>query len=498
MAQLENEFRVILISLTSSTGTNPSKSSTFSSSITDGTLSYGDYHYDCIELNQKKKDDLRNIARRMKSTKCLDKCVEVYKSVRKTFLRKSCRKLGMQNTSINDIRSLDWEELEAKIKQWILVAKICGRVLFASEKTLCQQIFGDLGSAIDDACFLEVVKDTVTQLLTSGKTISTCTSSPSRRPEKLFKILGFHKSVSELSDDFNRIFQSKSSKSIRIQAAELLMQLTRAPRDILLQFETTVLHEQSSFLDNSGSINGLTRYVMRYIAQLICYEGKLNKLTISKPAKLIVQSAVTIPDMGFSKLDERTPLAVHLIWIIEILQFKLEAKSKCLVNASLAQLFMMNNVHYIVQTIEECSKLQEMVGNNYLETLTKNVQRAVIGYQRSTWDRIFHCFRDEGLYPSGSSSSRVSKRVLKERLKTFNAMFEEVYQTQASWLVPDMNLREELRISISEYLIPAYISFLELFQSHIRSGSHQEEYIKYSVEDLGAAISKFFKGIIVH
>jgi exocyst complex protein 7 len=73
-------------------------------------------------------------------------------------------------------------------------------------------------------------------------------------------------------------------------------------------------------------------------------------------------------------------------------------------------------------------------------------------------------------------------------------MFEEVHRTQATWLIPDSQLREELRISISEKLIPAYRSFLGRFRSHIESGKHPENYIKYSVEDLENAVWDFFEG----
>jgi exocyst complex protein 7 len=102
--------------------------------------------------------------------------------------------------------------------------------------------------------------------------------------------------------------------------------------------------------------------------------------------------------------------------------------------------------------------------------------------------------RDEGLHVSGSFSSGVSKSALRERFKTFNAMFEEVHRTQATWLIPDSQLREELRISMSEKLIPAYRSFLGRFRSHIESGKHPENYIKYSVEDLESAVLDFFEG----
>ena len=58
-----------------------------------------------------------------------------------------------------------------------------------------------------------------------------------------------------------------------------------------------------------------------------------------------------IPDLDLSEFKEKTPLDVHLIWIIVILLFNLAGKSKHYKDAPLAHLFMMNNVHYIVQQV---------------------------------------------------------------------------------------------------------------------------------------------------
>nr|CAD1826095.1 unnamed protein product [Ananas comosus var. bracteatus] len=109
--------------------------------------------------------------------------------------------------------------------------------------------------------------------------------------------------------------------------------------------------------------------------------------------------------------------------------------------------------------------------------------------------KILHCLRDEGLHVSGGfSSSSISKATLRERFRSFNAAFDEVHRVQATWIVPDAQLREELRISIAEKLLPAYRSFLGRFRQHIENGRHPEMYIKYSVEDLETAATDFFEG----
>lgn len=435
--------------------------------------------------------DLQSIAKRMISAGYFRECVQVYGSVRKSALDASFRRLGIEKLSIGDIQRLEWETLETKIRRWIRAAKVCVRILFASEKQLCEEIFYGIGTAIDDACFMETVKGPAIQLFNFAEAISISR----RSPEKMFKILDLHDALMGLSPDIDVVFESKSADSVRVQAAEILSRLAEAARGILSEFESAVLREPSTVAVPGGTIHPLTRYVMNYISLISDYKQTLIELIMSKPSTGSRYSGdPTTPDMEFAELEGKTPLALHLIWIIVILQFNLEGKSKHYKDASLAHLFMMNNVHYIVQKVKGSPELREMIGDDYLRKLTGKFRQAATSYQRATWVSVLYCLRDEGLHVSGSFSSGVSKSALRERFKTFNAMFEEVHRTQATWLIPDSQLREELRISISEKLIPAYRSFLGRFRSHIESGRHPENYIKYSVEDLENAVLDFFEG----
>ncbi|KAJ8756182.1 hypothetical protein K2173_024729 [Erythroxylum novogranatense] len=435
--------------------------------------------------------DLRSIAKRMIASGYLRECIQVYGSVRKSAVDASFRQLGIEKLSIGDIQRLEWDILETKIKRWIRAAKVCVRILFASEKKLCEHIFEGIGTAIDDACFMETVKGPAVQLFNFAEAISISR----RSPEKMFKILDLHDALMDLLPDIEVVFQSKSADSVRVQAAEILSRLAEAARGILSEFENAVLREPSKAQVPGGTIHPLTRYVMNYISLIADYKQTLIELIMSRPSTGSRYSGdPTTPDMDMSELEGRTPLALHLIWIIVILQFNLEAKSKNYKDASLAHLFMMNNVHYIFQKVRGSEELREMIGDDYLKKLTGKFRLAATNYQRATWVGVLYWLRDEGLHVSGSFSSGVSKSALRERFKMFNTTFEEVHRTQALWLVPDSQLREELRISISEKLIPAYRSFLGRFRSHIESGRHPENYIKYSVEDLEMAVLDFFEG----
>ncbi|KAJ9559765.1 hypothetical protein OSB04_004925 [Centaurea solstitialis] len=404
-------------------------------------------------------------------------CVQVYGSVRKSAVDSTFKKLGVEKLSIGDIQRLEWEALNAKIGKWIRAAKVCIRVLFASEKRLCQQIFEDLGTSADDACFMETVKGPAIQLFNFAEAISISR----RSPEKLFKILDLHDALQDLLPDIDAVFYSKSAESIRVQGTEILSRLAEAARGMLSEFENAVLREPSRVPVPGGTIHPLTRYVMNYISLISDYKQTLGELIVSRPATGSRYSMIRLL---------RT-------WISPITKFNLEGKSKHYKDNSLAHLFIMNNVHYIVQKIKGSPELREMIGDFYLKKLTGKFRQAATRYQRATWVGVLYCLRDEGLHVSGSFSSGVSRSALRERFKSFNAMFEEVHRMQALWLIPDTQLREELQISISEKLIPAYRSFLGRFRTHIENGRHPENYIKYSVEDLETAVLDFFEGYAV-
>lgn len=435
--------------------------------------------------------DLRCIAERMIAGGFMRECVQVYGSVRKSSVEAGLGRLGVEKLSIGDIQRLEWEAVEAKIRRWIRAAKVCVRVLYASEKRLCEHIFGGIGTATDDACFMETVRGSAIHLFNFAEAISIS----HRSSEKLFRILDLYDALSDLLPDIGFVFGCKSSEPVRVQAAEILSRLADAARGILSVFENDVLCEPSQVPVPGGTVHPLTRYVMNYISLISDYKQALLEVIVSKPATgSRYSSDPTIPEIDFAEHEGRSPLALHLIWITVVLQSNLETKSKYYRDASLSHLFLMNNVHYIVHKIKGSPELREMIGDSCLRKLTGKYRQAATSYQRATWVKVLYSLRDEGLHVSGNFSSGVSKSVLRERFKSFNATFEEVHRTQATWLIPDSQLREELQILISENLIPAYRSFLGRYRAHIESGRHPEAYIKYSVEDIENAVLDFFEG----
>jgi len=84
--------------------------------------------------------DLQNIAQRMVTAGFSHECCNVYVDVRKRVLEDSLYRLGVERLSIDEVQKLPWETQEDTIKKWNQAMKIGVKVLFASEKQLCDQV----------------------------------------------------------------------------------------------------------------------------------------------------------------------------------------------------------------------------------------------------------------------------------------------------------------------------------------------------------------------
>ncbi|KAH7447565.1 hypothetical protein KP509_01G111900 [Ceratopteris richardii] len=425
-----------------------------------------------------------------------NECCQVYTSIRKSVLEYNLSRVGMEKLGMDSVQKMSWESLELRIKKWIMAVKVAVRVLYPSEKVLCNQVFNGLRQ-LAESSFLELSRGSVMQLMCFAEAITI-----SRRcPEKLFKILDMYETLSDLLPAMHAVFSDELCLFIRDETRRTVMRLGEAARAIFVEFENAIQRESSKISVPGGAIHPLTRYVMNYIWLLYCYVGPLNRLLgekkKEKPKLAELENQVSSyfhEDDGDNFADKLSPLGVQIVWLTVLLECNLDGKSKFYKEIALGYLFLMNNVHYIVQKVKKC-ELSSLVGKDWIEKQSNQVRQHATNYLRASWKKLLSFLQDEGFHVGGTFfSGGNSKNVLKDRLRCFNCLFEELHRTQSTWIVPDAELREELRISIEEKVIPAYRSFLTRHQSIINSGRGQHKYIKYTPEDLERCLRDLFEG----
>ncbi|OVA07131.1 Exocyst complex protein Exo70 [Macleaya cordata] len=424
---------------------------------------------------------LHDLAQQMVQAGYQQQLVKIYRDARASVLEQSLRKLGVEKLSKDDVQKMQWEVLEAKIGNWIHFMRIAVKTLFAGERKVCDQIFEGMDS-LRNVCFAEVTKESVAMLLSFGEAIA----KSKRSPEKLFVLLDMYEIMRELQSEIEMIFEGKACNEMRESALSLTKRLAQTAQETFGDFEEAVEKDATKTAVLDGTVHPLTSYVINYVKFLFDYQSTLKQLF-----------------REFDNGDEsNNQLASVTIRIMQALQTNLDGKSKQYKDPALTQLFLMNNIHYMVRSVRR-SEAKDLLGDDWVQIHRRIVQQHANQYKRVAWGKILQSLSAQGLTSSGGSSgmggdggssSGVSRAMVKDKFKAFNLQFEELHLRQSQWTVPDSELRESLRLAVAEVLLPAYRSFIKRFGPLIESGKNPQKYIRYTPEDLDRMLGEFFEG----
>ncbi|TMW91902.1 hypothetical protein EJD97_013750 [Solanum chilense] len=423
---------------------------------------------------------LHDLAQQMIQAGHQQQLYTIYNEIRSLVMEQSLKKLGVERLGKEDVQKMQWEVLEAKIGNWIHYMRISVRLLFAAEKKVSDQIFEGQDS-LRDQCFAEVTGNSVAVLLSFGEAIA----KSKRSPEKLFVLLDMYEIMRELQTEMDNIFGSQCCSEMREAAKVLTNRLAETAQETFVDFEEAVEKDATKTAVLDGTVHPLTSYVINYVKFLFDYQSTLKQLFGDA-------------DDGNSK-DQ---LGVITTRILQALQSNLDGKSKQYKDPALTQLFLMNNIHYIVRSVRR-SEAKDVLGDDWVQIHRRVVQQHANQYKRISWSKILQTLSVQGASPAGNSSftgevvssnTGISRSAVKDRFKTFNMLFEEIHQRQSQWTVPDSELRESLRLAVAEVLLPAYRSFAKRFGPMIEGGKNPQKYIRYTPEDLERMLAEFFEG----
>lgn len=427
---------------------------------------------------------LKSIAKLMFLSNYGKECCQAYISVRKDALDECLAVLGMEKFSIEEILRMDWNVLSSMVKRWNRAMKVFVRVYLVSEKHLRDLILGNITSSETDYCFVESSRNSIMQLLNSGEAIAI--GPP--KPEKLFRMLDMYECLNDLLGDIKALFAEEYGSGILTECHEVLLRLSESVRGSFMEFKYAIQSNTSTTPFAGGRVHPLTRYVTNYIKALADYGKTLDLLLEDLDEKGRISAAEN--DWRDTSVHS-SPMAWHFLSVTSILESNLEVRSMLYQDGPLQNFFMMNNIYYMVQKVMD-SDLQNFLGDEWIRAHKRKFRQHATSYERASWSPVLSFLKDEGICSRGSSTP--STTVLKERFKSFNLAFEEVYRIQTAWSIPAVQLRDELRISISLKVLQAYRTFVGRYSAHLDGSRHRDRYIKYCPDDVEKYLLDLFEG----
>ncbi|KAI3717604.1 hypothetical protein L1987_69329 [Smallanthus sonchifolius] len=399
-------------------------------------------------------------------------CCELYFFVRRNAMEQNLKLQQFEKFSIDEMQKMQWEPIEKEVVSWIKLFKEFSTSLLPSERKLADSVFSG-HTAISDRLFGNLTRIILLYFLSFAEAVMLT----KRSAEKLFKFLDIYETVRDVIPEVEKLICVERLQQLKSGASLINTVIGESIFNIFIELENSIKSDATKTPVPGGAVHPLTRYTMNYLKYASEYSHTLEQV-FQEHKKIDGDS------------QNQSNYGSQLARIMDLLNANLEAKSRLYKDPSLSLIFMMNNGRYILQKTKGTGEMRSLLGDPWVRKQSSDLRNYHTSYKRETWTRLLQCLSHEGLSVNG----KVMKPVLKERFKSFNAMFDDIHRTQTTWVVSDEQLQSELRVSISAIVIPAYRSFMGRFSQVFTPGRQTEKYIKYQPEDIETCIEELFDG----
>ncbi|KAG0256246.1 exocyst complex component exo70 [Actinomortierella ambigua] len=262
-----------------------------------------------------------------------------------------------------------------------------------------------------------------------------------------------------------------------------------------------------------GTVHQLTSDTMNYLKRLLTYQTSVDALLT-----LIGDGMWNNPDAGGtprrstasrSNSGRHTAMKHYFEDAVDALVAAIEVKSKFYKKKDLMQLFLLNNYYYISKSVKSQPKLAELLGVD--ANAGPGVSSASAGTTASMYERLFRQTIDayqenwKGLIENLMDVTYVQdgdvqhilnsqqRQTIKDKFKAFNHDFEEMWKTQKTYSIPDVELRQLVLKDMHQVVLPMYDRFMNKYSSSSNEFTKNlQKYIRYDVSMIRDLINQFF------
>ncbi|KFK38345.1 hypothetical protein AALP_AA3G102000 [Arabis alpina] len=496
MKRLENEFLQILSMIRahldpeSASSRSPTSVVSNDDDIWHEYRSAGDSIIEVEEVSKNSITELKSIAECMIAAGYAKECGSAYKSIRKSIVDETIYRLGVEKISSSKAKKMPSEVVELKMKSWIEAVKVSMKILFDSEKTLCDEVF-ESSVSLRESCFRDISKEGALLLFGFPETVA-LRDKKNPHPEKIFPLLDMYCSITGNLPAIESIFSFASLSIVKTQALTSLSRLRESILSHLMDFESEIRKDSSKMVVHGGGVHPMTISAMDHLSRLAEYSNALldifNGSSSSFSAKtLLPKSYFNVSGTDGSSASE---VRMRFAWMILVLLCKIDAKAEMYKEFSMQYLFLANNLQHVASRARS-TKLKQLLGDDWIARHFEKVRQFARSYERLAWGPLL------SLCPAISTSEAVemSPEEVKMQFEIFEESFVNTLVSQSACVVPNPKLLDEIRISIGRMLLPVYLDFYNAHRNAVMlAGTEDRLNVRYTPEDIEIYLSELFNG----
>eukprot|EP00210_Caulerpa_lentillifera_P004604 g4390.t1 len=398
------------------------------------------------------------------------RCIRVYTDLRNQSMEKMLEIMtSIPNAALAELQIMTLEQLEIKIKLWMDMVSALPLIL-REEKSVVKQVFPD---SPNDVIFSQVVDVVLARVASYGRDIL----KTNHTSQKLFSLLDMHRTLEQVLNEMEGIIRGTDCQRRYDELKTLLNEIANSSTELFDSFQHSVKLDSNKKEVQDGTVHPLAAEVLTFFKRLFRHSNFM---------KVLYGNAA--PTSESSQFQIGNHMSTTMARILMILQDNLETKARSFKSGALSDVFMMNNVNFIVTSVEQ-SRALELLGEKWVDRQKSIVQDYALEYHKITWEPLIKALNPNGEDITNQSNIQRKKSAIKDRFRTFNSSLEDIHQTQMEWIIPDPGLKKSVRDRILESLIPVYKLFWEKFKDSSFT-KNVEKYLKYEVEEVERIIKE--------
>ncbi|KAL7122396.1 hypothetical protein ACP275_01G043500 [Erythranthe tilingii] len=404
----------------------------------------------------------------------LEKCVSIYIEVRSSIVRASLQALDLDYLEISVSEFNNVASIEAYISQWGKHLEFAVKHLFEAEYGLCNSVFDKMGIDLWKSCFGKIAAQAgILAFLQFGKTVT----ESKKDPIKLLKLMDIFASLSNLRLDFNRLFGGAPCAEIQNLTRDLIKRVIEGACEIFWELLLQVELQRHNPPPFDCSIPRVVSFITDYC----------NKL-LGEDYKPILTQILVIERSWKNEKFKEGILLDELLNLVKAIELNLEKWAKGYEDAASSYLFLMNN-HWHLYKYLKGTKLGFLLGDSWLKEHEQYKEYYSTIYVRESWGRLPPLLSREGLilFSGGRGTAR---NLVKQRLKSFNEAFDDMYKKHGNLVITEKDLREKVIGVVVQTIVPVYRSYMQNYGALVEQ---DQKYAKYTAQSLEKLLSSLFQ-----
>uniref|UniRef100_A0A0E0JJ43 Exocyst subunit Exo70 family protein n=1 Tax=Oryza punctata TaxID=4537 RepID=A0A0E0JJ43_ORYPU len=362
------------------------------------------------------------------------------------------------------------DSVEILVNAWVRAMRITLNVLTEMRRQLHKQNFGAFNSFKHDY-FMVIATTSIKKLVACGS--SMCNWQQNSQDDPCTQSCAARASTKHTTRMILSLVMMY--RALNYAMPELLAMFSGQTEQIVLaEFHGLIDRSSSTVLQLFLELNNLIK-----CQRLVMVDIGVHHITrhITECMRLLFEKKSIIYQMLDGKPNAFGELVMRLVSSLESM---LEMNSRSLVLQGQKQVFLLNNLHFMIEQVKRCIDSGLILGESYLVQRKDQLDQLITAYIEASWDPVISSFEKRTqigiiLWPH-------------QLFDKFNSSFEMIYSVQKTWKVTNPNVRLKLREAIIQKVIPVY-------QMQMGNQSEKKQkFARYSVEQLESQLLEMFEG----